>query len=110
MNGDAVFSMDTVKVTPAETVDKGWFYYFLRYSEFSETVRESATGTNVLHLKPKEIEAYEFRCPPRPLQERFGEVIRDMLGQQDGLMIQDQKLIQARELLLRRLMNGEIAV
>ena len=52
----------------------------------------------------------DIRCPPRPLQERFGEVIRDMLGQQDSLMIQDQKLIQARELLLPRLMNGEIAV
>ena len=64
MNGDAVFSMDTVKVTPAETVDKGWLYYFLRYSEFSETVRESATGTNVLHLNPRRSRPTSFAVRP----------------------------------------------
>ena len=102
--------MDTVKITPDDAVDKLWFYYFLRYSEFSETVRESATGTNVLHLKPKNIGDYGFHCPPTPLQRYFGEVVRDALDEQDNLMIQDQKLTQARDLLLPRVMNGEIAV
>ena len=108
MGGDAVFSMDTVKVTPAATINKSWFYYFLRYSRFSMAVRELATGTNVLHLKPKQIAEYGFRCPPRPLQEHFDEITSHVLSQQDNLEVQNCELMQARDLLLPRLMNGEI--
>ena len=110
MGGDAVFSMDTVKVAPADTVDRAWFYYFLRYSGFSAAVRERATGTNVLHLKSKDIAEYKFCCPPKPLQERFGEIASHILSQQDNLEMQNLELAQARDLLLPRLMNGEIAV
>jgi len=107
---EAVFSMDTVKIIPDGTVDKAWFYYFLRYSSFSKDVREHATGTNVLHLKPKQIEDYLFTCPPWLLQVQFGEIARGILAQQDNLIIQNENLAQARDLLLPRLMNGEIAV
>ena len=110
MNEDGVLSMDIVKVNPGDAVDKSWFYYFLRYSGFSKEVRESATGTNVLHLKPKQIEDYEFRYPPRLLQARFGEVVHDIVDQQDNLTIQNERLAQTRDLVLPRLMNGEVAV
>ena len=50
---DAVCSMDVAKISPDDSMDKLWFYCFLRYSPFSKEVRESATGTNVLHLKAK---------------------------------------------------------
>ena len=110
MKEDAVFSMDTVKIIPSDTIDKLWFYCFLRYSEFSKKVRESATGTNVLHLKLKQIEDYGFHCPPRLLQMNFGEVVRNTLKQQDNLIVQNERLAKARDLLLPRLMNGEISV
>ena len=109
MGSDAVFSMDTVKITPADTIDRQWFYYFLRYSGFSAAVRERATGTNVLHLKPKDIAEHGFHCPPMPLQEHFGEITSHVLSQQDNLEIQNRELAQARDVLLPRLMNGEIA-
>ena len=109
MNEDAVLSMDMAKITPDGTVDKSWFYHFLRYSEFSSMVRESAHGTNVLHLKPRDIATYEFHCPPKQLQEHFGEVIGNVLGLQDGLVVENQKLAHARDLLLPRLMSGEVA-
>jgi len=107
---EAVFSMDILKIIPSETVDRFWFYYFLRYSNFSQEVREHATGTNVLHLKPKQITDFVSAFPPRSLQEQFGEIARSILEQQDNLIMQNERLAKARDLLLPRLMNGEIAV
>ena len=110
MGEEAVFSMDTVKLIPHATVDSSWFYYFLRFSNFSKEVREHATGTNVLHLKPKQITDYVAVFPPRLFQEQFGETVRSILDQQDNMIIQNERLAKARDLLLPRLMNGEIAV
>ena len=110
MSEEGVFSMDTVKIIPNAAVDISWFYYLLRFSEFSRVVREHATGTNVLHLKPKQIENYAAVFPTRMLQESFGEATQDILGQQDNLVIQNDRLGQARDLLLPRLMNGELVV
>jgi type I restriction enzyme S subunit len=110
MGEEAVLSMDTVKLIPNETVDSSWFYYFLRFSDFSKEVREQATGTNVLHLKPKQITDYVAVFPLRLLQEQFGENARGFLDQQDNLIIQNERLAQARDLLLPRLMNGEVTV
>ena len=104
----AVFSMDTVKIIPKDAVDQSWFYYFLRYSDFSKKVCEYATGTTVLHLKPKEIEQYVFYCPPYPLQEKLGRLTQKILAQQDNLTIQNKILAQARDLLLPRLINGKL--
>ncbi len=110
MGEEAVFSMDTVKIVPNETVDSRWFYCFLRFSEFSREVREHATGTNVLHLKPKQITDYVAVFPARLLQESFGQTVLGILAQQDNLGIQNERLAKARDLLLPRLMNGEVAV
>ena len=107
---EAVFSMDTVKAVPSESIDKTWFYYFLRYSDFSKEVRECATGTNVLHLKPKEIEAYEFHLPPQVLQREFGSSVQSILSQQDNFLIQNGKLAEIRDLVLPKLMSGTLSV
>lgn len=107
---EAVFSMDTVKIIPNEDVDRSWFYYYLRFSNFSNEVREHATGTNVLHLRPKQITDHVALFPPHLLQEQFGETAQRILDQQDNLLIQTTKLARARDLLLPRLMNREIAV
>ena len=103
---DAVFSMDTVKLDPDDTVDKSWFYHFLRYSGFSKKVREHATGTNVLHLNSKQIENHEFHCPPLSVQKEYGETVRGFLAQQDNLIVQSEKLARTRDLLLSHLITG----
>ena len=106
----AIYSMDLVKAVPKEGVDPHWFYGMLRCSRFSAEVREEATGATVLHLKPKHIEAWQALVPPRVLRELFAEQFGAILYQVDNLELQNQKLAQARDLLLPRLMNGEIAV
>lgn len=106
----AIYSMDIVKAVPKAGVDPNWFYGLLRFSRFSAEVREEATGATVLHLKPKHIEAWTASVPSIFLRGLFAEQFGTILAQIDNLELQIEKLAQARDLLLPRLMNGEIAV
>lgn len=58
---------------------------------------------NVLHAMP-------VMWPPRKLQEAFVEIVREYQDQLQVLKEMNQKLAQARDLLLPRLMSGEIEV
>ncbi|AOZ69354.1 hypothetical protein LPB142_08540 [Rhodobacter xanthinilyticus] len=107
---NAIYSMDLVKAAPKEGIDPLWFYGMLRFSRFSAEVREEATGATVLHLKPKHIEAWHALVAPRVLRGLFSEQFSAILDQVDNLELQNEKLAQTRDLLLPRLMNGDIAV
>jgi type I restriction enzyme S subunit len=107
---NAIYSMDLVKAVPKDGVDPHWFYGMLRFSRFSAEVREEATGATVLHLKPKHIEAWSALVPPCVLRELVSEQLSVIFDQVDNLELQNQKLAQVRDLLLPRLMTGEIAV
>jgi type I restriction enzyme S subunit len=105
----AIYSMDLVKAVPNEGTNREWLYGLLRFSTFSTEVREEATGATVLHLRPKNIEAWSAVVPPTSLRTLYGEHVRELLAQIDNLEVQIEKVTYARDLLLPRLMNGEIA-
>lgn len=110
VGGNAIYSMDLVKAVPKDGIDPNWLYGLLRFSHFSPEVREEATGATVLHLKPKHIEAWTAIVPSALLRQLYGEQFGSILEQIDNLELQSEKLAQARDLLLPRLMSGEIAV
>ena len=107
---NAIYSMDLVKAIPRAGIEPEWFYGMLRFSQFSAVVREAATGVTVLHLKPKYIENWKAVVPPLALRRLFSEQFSTILRQMDNLELQNANSSRARDLLLPRLMNGEIAV
>ena len=107
---NAIYSMDLVKAIPRTGIEPEWFYGMLRFSQFSAVVREEATGATVLHLKPKHIENWEAVVPPTTLRGLFSEQFSAILEQVDNLELQNANCAKARDLMLPRLMNGEIAV
>ena len=107
---NAIYSMDLVKLIPRCEIEPEWFYGMLRFSGFSAVVREEATGATVLHLKPQHIEKWEAVLPPKALRGLFSEQFGSILGQMDNLELQIENCVQARDLLLPRLINGEITV
>jgi type I restriction enzyme S subunit len=54
--------------------------------------------------------SYRMTVPPASLRRLFFESAIDFLQQQSLLSSQITRLAQARDLLLQKLMNGEIAV
>ena len=106
----AIYSMDLVKVVPTDGIEPEWLYGLLRFSGFSSVVREEATGATVLHLKPKHIENWETVVPPARYRRQFADHFAPILQEIDNLELQSASCEKARDLLLPRLMNGEVAV
>ena len=73
----------------------------------SKTVRE---GSKMPRADWKVLQEYIIPKPPGGLLEIFNDTVRTIAAQCKTLALQNKALAQARDLLLPRLMNGEIAV
>ena len=73
----------------------------------SKTVRE---GSKMPRADWKVLQEYVIPEPPRALLEIFNDIVRTIAAQCKTLALQNKALAQARDLLLPRLMNEEIAI
>ena len=106
----AAFSMDLVRIAPAQNVAPLYLYAALRWSSFPDEVKQHASGVNVLHLSPDLIRKYEMLVPPAGLRDGYGRVVTPMVRLQDGLAKANSLLRRTRDLLLPRLISGELDV
>ena len=67
-------------------------------------------GAAVPTLNRNDVHRIEVRLPPQRLIEEFSEIVLVQLRQIEGLIRFNAKLCEARDLLLPRLMSGELAV
>jgi type I restriction enzyme S subunit len=67
-------------------------------------------GSKMPRADWKQMQAYPVRVPPAGLLSGFEDAIKPIVAQLKTLTFADQKLRAARDLLLPRLMSGEIAV
>jgi type I restriction enzyme S subunit len=87
---------------------KAFLYSFLRYSSFADEVKQHANGANVLHLSPERITDFSFAVPPQALMGRFADFAAASLEQIDTLENQMENLRRTRDLLLPRLLSGQV--
>jgi type I restriction enzyme S subunit len=105
-----IVSMDLVRIEPKSTIPKAFLYAFLRYSTFSDEVKQHANGANVLHLSPERITDFRFPVPSANLMSSFSNFVEPTLDQMDMLENKIQNLRQTRDLLLPRLLSGQISL
>lgn len=103
-------SMDLVKIQPKKNVNKIYFYNFLKYSNFSDEIKNHANGANVLHLNPTVIENFEFLLPHIELRDEFAKIVDSIYKEMDILELKNTNLVQTRDILLPKLISGEIDV
>jgi len=103
-----VCSMDLVRIEPKPPMPKAFLYCFLRFSSFADEVKQHANGANVLHLSPDRITDFRFAVPPQALMSRFADFTAASLEQIDTLENQMENLRRTRDLLLPRLLSGQV--
>ncbi len=108
--GFAVISMDLIKIEPKENCEKDFLYSFLRWSDFSDHVKNHANGANVLHLSPDRVTDYKFICPPITLQKMFSEFVRSLFDEIDSIQLVNENLQQMRDLLMPQLVTGKLEI
>ena len=97
-------------VLTATRVPSTWLYMFVTTDNFVGHLVNHATGAGYPAVRPEDFERAALPLPPRVLLDHFHEAAEPNLRLICKLDQQNQKLAQARDLLLPRLMNGEVAV
>ena len=108
--GFGIISMDLVKIEPKDSNDKDYIYSLLRWSDFSNEVKNHANGANVLHLIPDRITDFKTHIASVDQQVEFGNKVKPILDLMDKLELQNENLRGSRDLLLPKLVTGEIRV
>ena len=94
---DGVASSDSIVVRPADDTLHGLVLMTMSSDEFVATTAQ-------------QMKAYPVPLPPSGLLSNFDGVIQPILKQLKSISFTNQKLRNARDLLLPRLMSGELAV
>ncbi len=108
---DGITSSDAIVIRPTE--DRLYFYVLslLASNEFvalaSKTVRE---GSKMPRADWKFLLKSEFKVPSMALLDFFNETMNPICNQLRTLALHNRKLAHSRDLLLSRLMNGEISI
>lgn len=95
--------IDTVYYVPKEQCDL-WLYFALPLAGFQNT------DGGVPGLNRDFAYSRKLLCPTTQIRQLFNEAVQPMFRQVTVLQTTNRKLAEARDLLLPRLMNGEIAV
>ena len=104
-----VASMDLVRIEPVG-VEAEFLLNLLRFSGFADSVKHHANGANVLHLHPDRITQYQTVLPPTRLRGKFAAIVGPLDQLHDALESANASLRRARDLLVPRLISGEIDV
>jgi type I restriction enzyme S subunit len=83
---------------------------YMQSDSYKAFVKGNLGGAAQPNASAKVLGSAIVPVPPAPLQSGFSASIRPTFDQIDILLEQNHKLAQTRDLLLPRLMNGEIAV
>jgi len=97
-----------ISIVPHDSV--GRMYLLQNLMHRVEEIRCHAGGATYKEISKGKFKALTVVMPTRTLLEKFEEQASELHGQVRGLHHMNRKLAQARDLLLPRLMSGEIAV
>lgn len=94
------------------TIDENphiWFWY-LTFKCRQAEITSMQQGAAQPHVYPSHLRRMQIVMPPPELLEEFQEIVGRFFALVSNLQVQVDRLASARDLLLPRLMNGEIAV
>ncbi len=89
---------------------RDFLYYLMLRNDFAFRMASSAGGTNVAHLSKSAIEDYTFALPSEDLLKKFYDFVNPVVISKNKTEVENQKLAALRDLLLPKLMSGEILV
>ncbi|MCA1706585.1 MAG: restriction endonuclease subunit S [Actinobacteria bacterium] len=105
-----IISLDVVRVVANDPDDRLAVFFSLRCTDFADRVKEYANGSTVLHLSPNHVAQGLVLWPAGGLRRRFVEIVDPMVSQIEELSDAVDRLAVIRDLLLPKLVTGEIDV
>ncbi len=107
---EVVFASYLVRFRPKADVENLLLGVFVESQAYKDYVKSRVGGAAQPNANAQVLAAAEILVPTRALQREFREFVEPLVDTREVLQVQNQKLRTARDLLLPRLMSGEVAV
>ena len=107
---ETVFASYLVRLRIRPDVDNILIGIFVESDLYKNYVKSQIGGAAQPNANAQVLTRVKLLIPPANIQKLFHEIVEPMLDQKEILQIQNQKLWQARDILLGKLMNGEMKV
>ena len=105
-----VISQSQMKITlNREAVSPEYVFFYLRSEEAARRIRNLASSSGVPHINLAVLREFHILVPPYKLQRAFGEFASATESAIETLRRQIRNLRRTRDLLLPRLMSGQIS-
>jgi type I restriction enzyme, S subunit len=107
---DYLLNQRVAKIEAKNKRDSAFAYFFFRQPHIIPTLGQIASGTAQKNLSPIETSKLKMIVPPRAILDAFSEIAGPMQAKMHESSLQIQHLAKIRDLLLPKLMSGEIQV
>jgi type I restriction enzyme, S subunit len=107
---DAVFASYLVRLRLKPEIDNLMVGIFAESEDYKSYVRSRVGGAAQPNANAKVLSAAKILVPLPSIQRVFHEFVEPLMDQREALQLHNQQLRAARDLLLPRLMSGEISV
>jgi type I restriction enzyme S subunit len=108
--GKYLLNQRVAKLKPKNPNDLAFIYFLFRQPNMQNLLVNMAKGSAQPNLSPVETGEIEITIPTREILDKLNKVINPMYEKLIKLKVENQKLSELRDLLLPKLMNGEIRV
>jgi type I restriction enzyme S subunit len=109
-DGPFLLNQRVSKLAPIEAIDWALTYCMFRESDMRTKLEQLSNGVAQQNLSPVLAARMESALPPRALREQFSIRATPMIQRVIQLYSQIQNLRKTRDLLLPRLLSGQIAI
>lgn len=100
-----------IKFRPKKSFqDFSYIYGYLTSLEFYTHLIEKASGSVQVNFGPTHLKKINLKNPPRQIKHKYHEIVFPILKKVVHNRRENQKLSQLRDILLPKLMNGEIRI
>ncbi len=96
-------------IIKGKRINRAFLYFLMKSYYIQGIINAYSKGTTIQHAG-ESIKHMNPVLPPQNLMDRYGAIVEPMIDEILTLFDQNQKLAQARDLLLPRLMSGKIEV
>ena len=108
MNNEVCTNQGFINIIPHDGYSRMYLLFNL-LSRVNE-IRSNAKGTTYPEISKGRLREMDIIIPSKTLMEQFEEIVYDVIRQVRCLMQSNMNLTKARDILLPKLMNGEVAV
>ena len=94
----------------SDYIDQYFLLAFFKSNIFKEIVKSRTEGSVIPHLYQRDIKDFNLALAPKPLIQKFSKIYERITQLQFSNSSQIEKLTKTRDVLLPKLMSGEIRV